>query len=181
MGIRDFFKKDKPKQPEPITDITLSTMKKGYLVDYDLKTWEVTAANYYTWGDENDISHEWQLTSADEIVYLEKEIDDEVAWNKSRKIAFSSLSESVKEFLLKTGDPPNKIVLNGVTYHQEEMAGGHFFKNGQGPGQQMISWSYEDDDGRGYLVIEQWGETSFEASLGEPVEEYEFSNILPNI
>ncbi|MCP4715332.1 MAG: DUF4178 domain-containing protein [Deltaproteobacteria bacterium] len=178
MGIRDFFKKDKQPPPEPVTDITLSTMKLGYLVDYDLKSWEVTAAHHYDWG-EGDISYEWQLTSADETVCLEKETDDEVAWSLYRKIALSRLGGGVTELVRQTGDPPKEIVLDGVTYYQEEMSGGHFFENGQGPGRQMISWHYEDDDGQRYLCIEQWGETAFEASLGEPVEEYQFSDILP--
>ncbi|MCP4629331.1 MAG: DUF4178 domain-containing protein [bacterium] len=178
MGIRDFFKKDKPSPPEPVTDITLSTMKAGYLVDYDMKSWEVTAAPYYDWGA-GDISYEWQLASADETVCLAKEIDDEVAWSLYRKIAFNRLGGSVKESIQQTGDPPGEIALDGVAYYQEEMAGGHFFENGQGPGRQIISWHYEDDDGRRYLCVEQWGETDFEASLGEPVEEYQFSDILP--
>ena len=38
---------------------------------------------------------------------------------------------------------------------------------------------YEDESGEKYLAIEQWGETEFEASLGQPVEEYQFSDILP--
>ena len=37
----------------------------------------------------------------------------------------------------------------------------------------------KNDPGKKYLGIEQWGENDFEASLGEPVEEYQFTNILP--
>ena len=76
MKIRDFFKKNKKDELDPLSDLSLSGLKKGYLVDYDLKTWEVSAYNYYDWS-EGDISHEWQLRSGDQVVYLEMESEPE--------------------------------------------------------------------------------------------------------
>ena len=177
MGIKDFFKKKK-NDLDPLADLSLTNLKKGYLVDYDLKTWEVVASNYYDWGD-GDISYEWQLKSVDEVVYLEKESDDEEEWSLNRKINFSRLGPNIKEQIVETGDPPDEIVFEGMTYYREETAGGHFFKDSQGPGKEVLRWSYEDDSGRCYLGIEQWGEADFDAAAGEPVEEYQFINILP--
>ena len=149
------------------------------MVDYDLKTWEVVAYNYYDWGG-GDLSHEWQLKNGDgKVLFLEKESDDEDEWNLNQKIPFGRLGSKIKDQILEAGDPPNEIVFEGKTYYMEEMAGGHFHKDGQGPGKELLRWSYEDDEGRGYLGIDQWGEEDFEASLGEPVEEYQFTNILP--
>ncbi len=178
MGIRDFFKKNKTTELDPLTDLSLAKLKVGYLVDYDLKTWEVVACNHYDWGG-GDISHEWQLTSGDEVVYLEMESDDEEEWSLNRKIAFGRLDPEVKKHILETQDPPEEIVFEGTTYYMEEMTGGHFYKNGQGPGKELLRWSYEDDKGRSYLGIEQWGEQDIDASAGKPVDEYQFTNILP--
>ncbi len=178
MGIRDLFRRGKKEEPDPIIDHSLANLKAGYLVDYDLKTWDVEAYNYYNWGG-RDISYEWQLKSGDEIVYLEKESDDEDEWSLSRKIAFGRLGSVVKEHIVDEKDPPDEIVYEGTTYHMEESGGGHFYKDGQGPGKELLRWSYEDDKGESYLGIEQWGEEDFEATLGEPVEEYQFTNILP--
>jgi hypothetical protein len=44
----------------------------------------------------------------------------------------------------------------------------------------MFKWDYADDSGKYSLTIEQWGETDYELSVGREVEEYQFSNILPN-
>ena len=178
MKIRDFFKKNKKDELDPLSDLSLARLKKGYLVDYDLKTWEVSAYNYYDWS-EGDISHEWQLRSGDEVIYLEMESDDEEEWSLNRKIAFSRLDSQIKKKILETGDPPEKIVFDGVTYYMEETAGGRFYRDGQGQGREVLQWSYQDDEGRSYLSIEQWGEEEFEATTGEPVEEYQFTNILP--
>ncbi len=178
MGIFDIFKKEKEPAADPLHDLTLDKLKTGYLVDYNLETWEVEAGNYYDWG-EGDISYEWQLRSTGEVLYLEKESDDEDEWSLNRSISFGRLGTEVKNHIQETGDPPAEIVFEGTTYFQTEMAGGHFFKDGKGPGKEMLSWSYEDDTGRKYLSIEQWGDEDFQASVGEPVEAYQFTNILP--
>ncbi|MBC2696446.1 MAG: DUF4178 domain-containing protein [Desulfobacteraceae bacterium] len=178
MKIRDFFKKTKKDELDPLSDLSLARLKKGYLVDYDLKTWEVSAYNYYDWS-EGDISHEWQLKSGDDVVYLEMESDDEKEWSLSRKIAFGRLDSQIKKSINETGDPPEKIVFDGVTYYMEETGGGRFYKDGQGQGREVLQWSYQDDEGQSYFSIEQWGEEEFEASTGEPVKEYQFTNILP--
>ena len=178
MGLKDFFKREKKKEPDPLNELTLSNMEPGYLVDYDLKTWEVQARNTYDWGD-GEMSREWQLKSVEGVVYLEKETDDDDEWSLNRKVPFLSLGSEVKDRILEKGDPPDTIVFEGITYYLEETAGGHFYKNSKGPGKEMLRWSYEDEDGRRYLGVEQWGEEAFDASTGEPVEEFQFSNILP--
>jgi len=176
MGIRDFFKKK--TESDPLVDVRLDGMKAGYMVDYDMKMWEVSAAHHYDWGD-SLITREWQLKGSDETVYLSMEYDDEASWSLSRKIQLDRLGPNVRKSLMETGDPPDQIELDGVSYGLEEMAGGHFYENGQEPGREMLSWDFQDQTGRRFLSIEQWSENDFEASIGEPVEEYQFSNILP--
>ncbi len=177
MGFKDLFKKDKP-QPDPLRELTLSNLKVGYFLDYDLKTWEVTAYNVYDFS-EGDKAHEWQLKSSAETVYLELETDDEDYWSWSRKIPFGSLGSGLKEHIQQHGDPPDEIEFEGMTYYLEETAGGHFLKDGQEPGREFLRWSFADESGKKLLGIEQWGENDFEASAGEEVEEYQFTNILP--
>ncbi|CAN2042601.1 DUF4178 domain-containing protein [Candidatus Magnetomoraceae bacterium gMMP-15] len=178
MAIMDFFKKKTSNELDPLTGLNLANLKAGYLVDYDLKTWEVKAYNTYDWG-EGDISYEWQLVSSDDTIYLERESDDVDFWSISRKISFSSLGPGIKEHIMEHDDPPEQIVFDGKKYYLEEMSGGHFHKNGTGEGEPVIIWNYEDDSGKYFLGIEQWGEEDFEASFGQAVEEYQFTDILP--
>ena len=180
MGWKDFFKKDAPREPEPdpLKDFSLKKLEPGYYVDFDMKTWQVTAHDTYEWGPV-DITHEWQLKSTEETIYLQLQSDDEDYWSVSRKIAFGRLGNSVKEYILKNEDPPDEINFEGITYYLEEMGGGKYFKGGNDPGKELLSWDYEDDSGDKLLSIEQWGEEDFEAAVGHAVEEYQFSNILP--
>lgn len=170
-------KKTAAKEPS-ITHLAIEDMQPGYFVDYDLKSWEVVARHRYNWGND-DISHEWQLKSHDETIYLEREEDDEVSWSVSRPLPFSRLGDHVRNHILRHDDPPEEIPFENQTFYLESSGAGYFLKNGQEPGQPFVAWDFATDDGRRYLCIEQWGETEFEASIGEPVKEYQFTNILP--
>ncbi len=180
MGIKDFFKKKKPKiEKAPEINLVLSDLKSGYYLDYDMKTWQVTSYNFYDWGS-GDFTYEWQLTSADEVIYLEREPDDEDYWSVSTKISISRLNSEIKESIMDSGDPPDEITFENTTYYLEESSGGHFHKDGKTKSRKMLRWSYEDDSGEKFLGIEQWGEADFEASMGKKAEEYQFSDILPS-
>ncbi len=170
------FKK-KRDESDPVVDFTLSDLKPGYVVDYDLKTWKVTAQNYYDYdGDRVD---EWELTCADDVVYLEREEDDGLCWTLSRKVPISRLDGDPQSHVVEHEDPPEEVTCNGVTYFAESSDAGEFYKDGADPPRELIVWEYLDDSERKTLSIEQWGEDDYEASIGEIVEEYQFSDILP--
>jgi hypothetical protein len=181
MGWKDIFKKKSDQKDEildPLKDLTLKNLKTGYYVDFDMKTYQVTGRNIYDWGG-GDKTYEWQLQSSDEVIYLEQESDDEDHWSISRKIPFGKLGAGIRKHILENEDPPEEVLYESTPYYLEEMGGGHFLKDGLPPEKPLLKWDYVDDSGKHFLAIEQWGEEDFEASIGESVEEYQFSNILP--
>ncbi len=169
----------KKKEEEYDIDITLSKMKEGYILDYDLKTWEVTEVNKYDWGN-GVFSYEWELKSENETLYLEKEEDDdEVEWIAAKKVPFRSLDPGLGKYIQEKGDPPDEFNYNGVTYYIEDSGGGYFCKGGGDQGAEFLFWDFVDQAEEKIVTIEQWAEERFEASVGKYVEEFEFSNILP--
>lgn len=179
MGLRDFFKKKKDTSaPDPLSGLTLDALKKGYYLDYDMKTWEVVSANTYDWG-EGDITYEWQLQCHDDTLFLEMETDDEAFWSVSRKVPLRKLDQRIIQQLKNGDDPPETLPFEGEVFYMEESGGCHFHADGAETGREMFQWSYEDDAGTRYLTIEQWGDTEFELCLGKKVQEYQFSDILP--
>lgn len=184
MGWKEIFgfgsKKEDEEAPvaDPLKDLTLANLQPGFFVDYDLKTWEVTAYNYYDWGH-GDTTHEWQLKSHDETLYLQKESDDEDEWSVSRPIPFERLGPKIGEYIQENDDPPDEVVYDKTTYFLDTFGGGYFYRDGQGQGQEFLAWDYADESGERYLTVEQWGDEEFEASEGWPVESYQFTNILP--
>ena len=176
--LKSVFGETKPED-SPL-DVRLADLKKGYMVDYDLKTWQVKSHNTYDF--DGDRAEEWELYSGDDRCYLECEKDDEYEWAISRKIDLSELSESgtdIAAHIKRHDDPPQEIVYNGTRYSLEESGAGYFFPDGRVAGDEMIYWDYTDESGEKLLTVEQWGETDFEASIGKTVKDYEFRNILP--
>lgn len=179
MAFWDWLKRlfGEEKQEIDLLNLSLPDLKKGYLVDYDLKTWQVKSHNIYDF--DGDRAEEWELYSGDDRVYLEGEKDDEYEWSINRKIEFSALGKDVEDHLIEHHDPPQEIVYDGTRYILEESGAGYFFPDGRVAGDEMIYWDYEDETEDKLLSIEQWGEGEFEASVGRTVKEYEFQNILP--
>ena len=59
-----FGKKDAQPETDPLHDLTLAHLKVGYLLDYDLKTWEVKSHNRYDF--DGTRSDEWELDAGDD-------------------------------------------------------------------------------------------------------------------
>lgn len=177
MGWKDWFQKE-DEPVDPLADLVLAKLRVGYLVDYDLETWTVTAHNRYDFG-EGYGAEEWELSAGDRRLYLEREEDDGVAWGLYRKVSVGALEGNVRRHIQDHDEAPDQVRHQGVTYFLDESGGGYMTPEGSRERQGFLYWDYEDEDGERYLTVEQWGEAEVEASLGEAVEEYQFSNILP--
>ena len=176
MGLFDIFR-SKPAEADPLADLVLGRMKVGFLVDYDLATWTVTAYNRYDF--DGDAVEEWELTEGHRKRYLERSEDDGVHWSLSKKIPVGSIDGDVRRRIIDHDDPPERVSYQGTEYYLDDSAAGHMRPGGDGAPQQLIKWEYLDEEGEKYLTVEQWGENEFAASAGEVVETYQFSNILP--
>jgi hypothetical protein len=182
MSLGDFFKKKADKdQFDPIKDLILSKLKIGYLVDYDLKTWEVSGYNIYDW--DNEFTEEWILKSPDakdNIIYLVMEkTDSQVIWLVSRKVLLSNLDHSIIDMIKRDQDPSTEIDYKTKKFFLSQTSAGYFLKDGHGEGDELIRWDYEDEQEENFITIKQWGEDEFELYEGHFVKEYEFTNILP--
>lgn len=178
MGLRDrlFGKKNVEEEPDPLADLVLPKLKVGYLVDYDLQTWQVTSYSRYTLSGKEASVEEWELTAGGEQRYLELA---DGAWSLSRKISIGAIDGDVRQHIVDHEDPPDRITFRDVEYHLDASYAGHMFPNGQGPGQQMIRWEFVDGAETSFVGIEQWSETEFAAAAGSVAEEYQFTHILP--
>lgn len=177
MNWNPFKKKEEASEAIDPLDLTLSHLKPGFVLDYDLKTWQVTAHHYYDY--EGNRIDEWELTCGDDMAYLEREEDDDIAWVLTRKIRLSNIENNIRDHMRNNDDPPDELTYNGVTYYGESSAVGKYFKDSEGAGQEFVTWDYLDESEKLTLSIEQWGDDEYDASVGEIVEEYQFSNILP--
>ena len=178
MGLRDrlFGKKKADEELDPLADLVLEKLKVGYLVDYDLQTWQVTSYCRYTFSGKDDDVEEWELTAAGMQRYLERA---DGAWSLSRKMSIGAIDGDIRRHIIDHDDPPGRIVFKGTAYHLDASYTGQMFSDGKGSGADVIRWEFLDEDEMNFVGIEQLSETEFAAAAGFVVEDYQFDHILP--
>ena len=176
MGLRDLFgRKEKDRELDPIADLVLGKLKIGYLVDYDLKTWEVTG--YCRYKFDGNIVEEWEITAGGrEQRYLELA---DGRWSLAAKVVIGAIDGDIRSHILREEDPPSRIVYKGKHYSLDTSYAGYMFPDGEGDGVEVLRWEFLDEDEASFLGIERWSETEFGAAIGFFVEDYEFTSILP--
>ena len=179
MGLFDFFKKKKTPDYDP-NNMKITQLKKGFVLEYDLKNWEVTAEYEYDWGG-NFFSKEYKLDSGDQVLFLTVVEDDELYLYVTEKIRIRNIDDDLPEYINRHEEPPSKVVYNGKTFYRDSESDGYFRDTAdkEADWARVISWDYFDESEKEVLFIEQWGEKEYEASTGKVAEEFEFSNILP--
>ncbi|WP_017733090.1 DUF4178 domain-containing protein [Nafulsella turpanensis] len=181
MGFLDglFGKKRRKEEEVDPLNISLLKLQKGYILDYDLASWEVQEVYNYDWGD-NFFSREYKISNGKDVRYLHIEDDDELELVLSEKVRPATIDPDLPDYIGKHGHPPKKIHYKGTHYYFESESPGYFNEEGkEDQWVEHISWTYYDEDEKYTLGIEQWGEREFEASVGKILKEFEISNIIP--
>lgn len=160
------------------TNITLQDLEVGFMVDYDLKTWEVIGKFEYDWGN-NFFTDEYKLQADKSALYLHLEEDDELEISISQKIRLNEVAENIPNHFQSGDDAPRALTYQGVTYQLEEEAQGSYRNVRSEHWSDFISWEFAHPSEDQFLTLERWGEEEFELSHGTYLEAYQFSNILP--
>lgn len=176
MKLFNFLKKDKI---EVKTEFTVNELKKGFMVDYFLKTWEVKKVYIYDWGD-NFFAREYLLDSGDESLYLYVEDDDGLVCNVWNRIHISEVEPDLAEYIVEHDEAPNKITYNQKLYKRIESSQGYRNEEGEEKyNEELVNWMFKNKKEKQLLSLDRTGEEEFEISHGHYVKEIEFSNILP--
>lgn len=176
MGLFDFFKKDKEEDAK--IDYTVDDLKKGFIVDYFLKSWEVKKAFSYDWGN-GYYSKEYLLDAGNESMYLSVEDDDGIACSVWHKIDIFDIDENLANEITRNDEAPSRIVYDNKTYVRKESSQGYCTEEGTNEENELVNWMYQNKDTKEYISINRWGEEEYDVTKGVYVRAGEFSNILP--
>jgi len=179
-----FKKKKEENQDEGLhydpSQMEITDLRKGYLVDFDLQTWQAIEEYEYDWGNEH-FTYEFKLTSFDDACYLAlDENRGEITPVVCRPILVADLGTAVEEMLRYEQKPPEIIVYQAVTYKRLTEKIGHFRNIDSVNWFEYIVWEFADDTRKRRLYIEQWDEEAFDVYIGVIKEKFAFTNILPS-
>jgi hypothetical protein len=178
MGLFSRKKKEEPHY-DP-SNLKIKDLRVGFMLDYNLKTWEISEEYEYDWGDQY-FTREFKLDAADDTAYLHIDFNDDQSMTLSRKVNVRALGQDIPEAIMEKQSPPSKISYEGVEYFLDRKSPGYFSDDPEDDNSwtELISWDYYDSEGKLVACVEQWGEQEFEASYGKVVNEFEITNILP--
>ncbi|MEX6627373.1 DUF4178 domain-containing protein [Tenacibaculum salmonis] len=178
MGIFDFLKKKEPERHFDPTNITIRDLGKGYIFEYAIETWTVTALFEYDWGDDY-FTREFVIKNGTTEKFLHLEDDGGLVVTLSEKIKLRKLGETVCDYIDENQKPPKKIDFEGTRYFLDEKSPGFCKEIDNSEWEELISYDYLDEDEEKTLCIEQYGEEEFEVTKGIIISELAISNILP--
>ncbi len=160
--------------------LTVENLQEGYLVDYNLRTWQVTSAGQSDW-DSGLSAREFKLVSDLETIWLYffKE-GSHLTLVVTRPLNIYAIDQRLETQILHSKRPYNILEYQEVQYFRENALEGYQFNlSSKSLGTKILAWEYYDEARRNYLRIEQLEPRNFRAMIGQVVSEFEFSDILP--
>ncbi|MCK5781581.1 MAG: DUF4178 domain-containing protein [Flavobacteriales bacterium] len=177
MGLFDFFKKKNKEEDTLSQDLSFKDLKKGDMIDYFLKSWQVEGVTEYDWGN-NIFSREFKLYAGDEMIYAEIDEEEEEIVSISKDIKISKIQKGLKSYIIENDAPPKTLDFNGEKYTLNEENLGQCYEPGSSDFTELVNWTFTDEDENKFISIDRWDETDIEASIGEYAKIIEFSNII---
>lgn len=184
MGLFDFFKKKDTKEEytrPDFTDLFVTDLETGYVLNYDLKTWVVVEHIEYDWGDEQ-FSQEFKIDNGEEVATLFVEEADDVAISIVRDDNSAELLPAWIELFKQVGTPQQELTYNGTTfkYSSESAAYCRNITTQPEVWRELMLYTYLDSTNRYCISIEQWNDNDFDISCSKQIADYEISSIYPS-
>ena len=168
---------NEPEEFDPM-NITLNHIKKGYMVDYEMKTWETVAIGVYDWQDEIG-EKVLKLSDGVSSIFVWLRTGTEVDILSGKQVNIHAVDSGLEAEMHHNGKPFNMLTYNEITYYLENERRGNFAEESGKNRQQIASWDYLDGPRKHYLRIEQFGREQFKVFTGKVNSSFEFTEILP--
>ncbi len=172
FGIR----KAKKGSEDTQVDFGISDLQKGYILDYDFRSWEVEDVVVYTW-DNGVKDYEYNIYDGKEKQYLNYETIGEhvsIYWEGNMNEIWADARKKIR----KNED---------ITENEFEYKGNTYYFSGEGSAKvkssketyHMQNWLFQNDTDETLISFNKYEDNSMEAYIGKRIKNNEISNILP--
>jgi hypothetical protein len=168
------------KIPYDPSNPSIESLQKGFMVDYDLKTWDIVHQNQFDW-DNGAVDRLFKAVAGTDTRWIYMRHESGVAnIYVTTPISVFAIDENLEKQILETGKPSNILKFKDVIYYRENTKDGYWFDiSNQSGGTQSVLWEYFDSERNFILRIEQIGKNQILASIGKVASTYQFTDILP--
>lgn len=170
----NLFKKKEEETPIAI-DQTIHDLKKGYLLDYNLESWEVLAS--FTYKYKGYSSNEYKIRSSSETRFLNVSDTNDLLLGMSKEANINNIDSGLRDSVAN-GQPLVRLTLGDEVYNLKESAQGEFTDDALQDWAQFSSWEYVNSANTKFIYVSQWEDNSIECYVGDYLKEHEISNIL---
>ncbi len=163
------------------SNISVENIKTGYIIDFDIKSWEVSNEWQYDW-DNGNTEKEFKLSSNNDFMFvlLTKEAR-QFGVKVGKPINIYSIDENIETEIQTKGRPYNVLLFEGITYYRESQTEGICYNMGDtsAQGVRVKAWDYYDTNRENHLRISERGRGEFRVLKARSASPYEFTDILP--
>lgn len=160
--------------------LSIVNIKAGYLVDFDLTTWETVQEWQYDW-DNGNSGKEFRLVNEKETLHLYMRNEGtQLHTILGRKVNIFSIDRDLEEEIQTNSRPPSVLNYQDIDYFRENTKTGWRHElTAKTSANKLTVWEYFDETMTFFMRIEQIENQTYKATVGEVISPFEFSNVLP--
>lgn len=170
----NLFKKKEDEAPININQ-TVHDLKKGYLLDYNLESWEVLAA--YTYRYKEYSSKEYKIRSSAETRFLNVSDSNSLLLSLSKEENINNVYPPLRSSVAQ-GQPITRFTWKGETFSLKESSQGQWADDAVNDWAIFSGWEYVNLDNTKFVYVSKWEDNSIECYVGDYLKEHQISNIL---
>lgn len=165
------------KKEEEIIEInkTVKDLDVGYILDYDLESWEVLAS--YTYRYKGHVAKEYKIRSSGDTRFLNVSDSNSLLLSISKETNINNVNPSLRSSVLNN-QPLARVDWNGETYTLKESSKGQFTDDQLQDWASFSSWEYVNTSSSKFVYVSRWEDGSVECFTGDYLKEHQISNIL---
>ena len=174
--LKGLFIKKKEEEEEPIQiEKTVHDLDVGYILDYDMESWEVLAS--YTYRYKGHVAKEYKIRSSGETRFLNVSDSNSLLLSISKEANINNVDASLRSSVL-SNQPIVRLTWEHENYTLKESTQGQFTDDRLQDWASFSSWEYVNADNSKFVYVSRWEDGSVECFVGDYLKEYQISNIL---
>lgn len=171
----NLFRQKKQEEEEIKIDRDVHDLEVGYILDYNLESWEVLAS--YTYRYKGHIAKEYKIRSSGETRFLNVSDSNSLLLSVSKEANMNTINPSLRSSVLNK-NPLTRLSWEEETYTLKESSNGQFTDDRLQDWANFSSWEYVNTANDKFIYVSLWEDGSAECFLGDYIKEYQISNIL---